>query len=76
MSSSQGGDSSQNTSSDSPKSESLLNTQQIQLLKQDLQNSKDRFFLSLEKSLEQYVNDRSAAYHFIIKELNIYDGKY
>lgn len=69
--SSQGG--SQNA--DSPKSERILDNTQIQLLKRELQVSKDRFFLSLENNLEQYVNDRSAAYNFITKELNKYDDE-
>ena len=48
----------------------------MQALKSNLQIAKDRFFTSLENSLTQYVNDRQAAYNFIIKELNTYDGKY
>ena len=61
--------------SDQINSESGINNQQIQQLKNLLQISKDRFFTQLENNLEQYVNDRSAAYNFILKELNSYDGK-
>ena len=52
-----------------------LNLHQIKQLKDYLQISKDRFFTCLENNLNQYVNDRTAAYNFINKELNTYDGK-
>lgn len=48
----------------------------IEQLKQCLQTSKDRFFMSLEKNLNHYINDRSAAYDYITRELDQYDGKF
>ena len=36
---------------------------------------KDRFFYQLENNFSSYINDRSAAYDYITRELQAYDGK-
>ena len=48
----------------------------LEQLRHYLRTSKDRFFMSLEKNLNHYINDRSAAYDYITRELNQYDGKF
>jgi hypothetical protein len=42
---------------------------------QDL-NPDDKFFAILESNLENYINDRPAAYNFITQQLKNYRGKY
>ena len=36
----------------------------------------DKFFAVLERNLENYINDRPAAYQFIISQLSNFKGKY
>jgi hypothetical protein len=39
-------------------------------------NPNDKFFAILESNLENYINDRPAAYNFITSQLKNYRGKY
>ena len=36
----------------------------------------DKFFCNLESNLENFINDRPAAYNFILGQLKLYQGKY